>query len=213
MASKVYLARVGVEQNGDNIISKVQHLFDKAGFGEFIGEGDLTAIKLHFGERGNNSYISPVYVRQVIDKVKANRGKPFVTDTNTLYVGSRHNSIYHMLTAIDHGFEYSVVGAPIVVADGLVSNHYDEIQINKKHFKTVKVAGEILSAQSMIVMSHFRGHAVAGFGGAIKNLAMGCVPRSGKMDQHRSLQPIIDVETRSTCGVCGSMSSGSYCTC
>jgi uncharacterized Fe-S center protein len=202
MTSTVYFAPVEVGHKGDSIVSKVRHLFDIAGFGNFINEGDLTAIKLHFGERGNNSYISPVYVRQVVDKVRANGGKPFVTDTNTLYVGSRHNSIDHMITAIDHGFGYAVVGAPLVVADGLISDHYHEVQINKKRFKTVKVAGEIVAAQSMIVMSHFKGHATAGFGGAIKNLAMGCVPRSGKMDQHRSLQPIIDVEACSRCGAC-----------
>jgi len=162
----------------------------------------LTAIKLHFGERGNNSYISPVYVRQIVDKIRANGGKPFITDTNTLYAGSRHNSVDHIITAIDHGFEYAVVGAPLIVADGLISDHYREVKVNKKHFEKVNVAGDVVAAQSMIVMSHFKGHAVAGFGGAIKNLAMGCVPRSGKMNQHRSLQPIINTEACSKCGVC-----------
>ena len=167
-----------------------------------INQGDLTAIKLHFGERGNNSYISPVYVRQVVDKIRANGGKPFITDTNTLYAGSRSNSVDHIVTAINHGFEYAVVGAPLIVADGLISDHYRKVKVNKKHFETVDVAGDIVAAQSMIVMSHFKGHAVAGFGGAIKNLAMGCVPRSGKMNQHRSLQPIINTEACANCGVC-----------
>ena len=202
MTSTVYFARVEVGHNGENIINKVQHLFDIAEFGNFIIEGDLTAIKLHFGERGNNSYINPVYVRQVVDKIRAKGGKPFIADTNTLYAGSRYNSIDHIITAIDHGFEYAVVGAPLIVADGLVSDHYHEVKINKKHFETVNVAGDVAAAQSMIVMSHFKGHAVAGFGGAIKNLAMGCVPRSGKMNQHRSLQPIINTDACSKCGVC-----------
>jgi hypothetical protein len=106
----------------------------------------LTAIKLHFGERGNNSYVSPVYVRQVVDKIKANGGKPFITDTNKLYAGSRYNSVDHIITVIDHGFGYAVVGAPLIVADGLINDHYREVKVNKKHFETVNVAGDVVAA-------------------------------------------------------------------
>ena len=103
MTSTVYFAHVEVGQNGENIINKVQYLFDIAEFGNFINEGDLTAIKLHFGERGNNSYINPVYVRQAVDKIRAKGGKPFITDTNTLYAGSRYNSIDHRLQRLIMG--------------------------------------------------------------------------------------------------------------
>ena len=162
-------------------------MFDAAHFERLITEDAPTAIKLHFGERGNDSYVRPALVRQVVDKVKACGGKPFITDTNTLYTGARQNAISHVDTAVEHGFDYAVVGAPLVIADGLTGEWYGETQINKKHFASVKIAGGILAAPSMIVMTHFKGHATAGFGGAIKNLGMGCAPGAGKMDQHKVL--------------------------
>src|SRR5450759_3683480 len=122
-------------------------------------------------------------VQQLFDAARFAR---LVTaDANTLYTGSRQNAIDHMNTAIAHGFDYAVVGAPLIIADGLAGEWFGETEIGKKHFTSVKIAGGILSAPSMIVMSHFKGHGLAGFGGAIKNLGMGCAPSAGKIDQHK----------------------------
>lgn len=186
MKSKVYFVNLRSRSYAENKISKIRSLFDQAGLNDLIQKDDLTAIKLHFGERGNDSFINPVFVRQVVDKVKSMGGKPFLTDTNTLYSGSRHNSVDHLLTALEHGFDYTVTGAPLIIADGLRSESFKEIEINKKHFNKVKLAGDIVSADSMIVLSHFKGHEMAGFGGAIKNLAMGGAPAAGKKEQHGS---------------------------
>jgi uncharacterized Fe-S center protein len=176
-------------------------LFDQAQFGQFIKKDDLTAIKIHFGERGNDSYINPVLVRPVVDGVKAQGAKPFLTDTNTLYSGSRHNAVDHLLTALEHGFGYEVTGAPTIISDGLRSDNIKEVQIGKKQFSSVKLAGDIVSADSMIVLSHFKAHELAGFGGAIKNLAMGGAPAIGKREQH-AVRMSVESDSCIGCGSC-----------
>lgn len=124
MSSKVYFINLRSRTYGENKISKIRHLFEQAGFNDLIQKDDLTALKLHFGERGNDSFINPVFVRQVADKVKAKGARPFLTDTNTLYSGSRHNAVDHLLTAMEHGFDYTVTGAPLIIADGLRSENF-----------------------------------------------------------------------------------------
>ena len=205
MASMVYLARLRVGKARVNTVTKIRKLFDAAGFGNLIGTGELVPVKVHFGERGNDTYVRPVYVRQVIDRILDKGGKPFLTDTNTLYTGSRHNSVDHLITAIEHGFDYSVVRAPLIIADGLVSDNFREVPISGRHFRKVKIASDILTPPSMIVLSHVKGHGMAGFGGAIKNLAMGCAPAGGKMDQHRRLRPDVDTGTCAGCGRCAAV--------
>lgn len=202
MGSKVYFANLRARSHNESKMVKVQRLFDRAGFGNLLSKNDLTAIKIHFGEKGNDSYINPVFVRQVVDKIKTIGAKPFVTDTNTLYSGSRSNAVDHMVTAIEHGFNYSVIGAPIMIADGLISKNSIEVEINKKHFNKVKIAGDVYQSDSMIVMSHFKGHENAGFGGSIKNIAMGCAPAAGKQQQHSTIKPVVNREECISCGKC-----------
>jgi hypothetical protein len=201
MKSAVYFASLRAHSDQESTMVKVQRLFDRAGFSDVVARDDRTAIKLHFGERGNDGYISPVYVRQVVDKVKACGSQPFLTDTNTLYLGSRSNAVDHITTAILHGFDYAVTGAPIIIADGLFGKNVSQVKIEKKHFNTVSIAGDIALADSMIVMSHFKGHIVSGFGGAIKNLAMGCAPPEGKRAQHNA-RPFCITDRCSGCGTC-----------
>ncbi|MBU0928806.1 MAG: DUF362 domain-containing protein [Spirochaetes bacterium] len=151
-----------------------------------LGKGALCAIKVHFGEMGNDAYISPVLARTAADQAKASGAKPFFTDTNTLYSGSRSNAVDHLETAVSHGFVTEVCGAPVVIADGLKSNDWREVGLPAScaRLKSAKIASGILDADSMIVLSHVKGHEMAGFGGAIKNLAMGCAPFVGKREQH-----------------------------
>lgn len=204
MSSKVYFASLRSRTNKTNKISKIQNLFDRAGFHELIHENDLTAIKLHFGERGSDGFINPLFVRQVVDKIKEDAAKPFLTDTNTLYSGSRHNSADHLLTALEHGFDYTVTGAPLIIADGLRGENITEVKISQKHFDTVKLATDLVSADSVLVLSHFKGHEMAGFGGAIKNLAMGGAPAIGKKEQH-ALKIVVNQEKCVGCGKCAAV--------
>jgi len=156
MKSAVYFTSVRARSDKDNKISKIKKLFDAAGLAEVAGEGELTAVKVHFGERGTDAYINPVLVRQVVDKLKALGARPFVADTNTLYGGGRANSADHAVTAIEHGFDYSVVGAPVIIADGLKSQNLSDVRIEGRHFQSVKIAGDIVAADSLIVLSHFK---------------------------------------------------------
>lgn len=201
MSAPVWFASLRARSDKESTVAKVQRLFDEAGLGGCISKHDRTAIKLHFGELGNDSYISPVFVRQVVDRVKAAGALPFVTDTNTLYLGSRSNAVDHITTAILHGFDYAVIGAPVIIADGLCGKNVARVHIGQTHFDTVSIAGDIVAADSMIVMSHFKGHEVAGFGGAIKNLAMGCAPPEGKRAQHQA-RPHTLKEPCTGCGRC-----------
>lgn len=201
MASKVYMIDLGARSHKENKMVKLQKLFDAVGMAHCIKDKDLTAVKIHFGEVGSDAFIQPIFVRPIVEKVKASGGNPFVTDTNTLYAGMRHNAVDHLNTAAAHGFVPSVVGAPVIIADGLRGDNYVNVDISQKHFDKVKIAGDIERAQSMIVMSHFKGHEMAGFGGAIKNLAMGCAPSLGKKDQH-STRPFIKAKHCIACGRC-----------
>jgi hypothetical protein len=201
MKSPVYFAGSRAHSDQESTIVKVQRLFACAGFPDIVAQHDRTALKVHFGERGNDGFISPVYVRQVVDKVKACGALPFLTDTNTLYAGSRSNAVDHVTTAVLHGFDYAVTGAPVIIADGLFGGNVRKVRIDKKHFRTVTIAGDIALADSMIVLTHFKGHIVSGFGGAIKNLAMGCAPPSGKREQHNA-RPFTIGENCTGCGRC-----------
>jgi uncharacterized Fe-S center protein len=199
--SRVYFASIRARSYQENKQNKIQRLFDAAGLREVVHKGDLTAIKIHFGEKGNDSYVNPVFVRPIADRVKSLGALPFLTDTNTLYGGSRANAVDHLETAEEHGFGRAVAGAPVVIADGLKSDNCREVQIDKKHFQRVSIAGEVASADSLIVVSHFKAHLPAGFGGAIKNLGMGCATAQGKAEQH-SAKPVFNAELCLGCQAC-----------
>lgn len=201
MSSEVYFSNLRSRGQKDNKNSKIKQLFDGAKFGDLIQEEDLTAIKLHFGERGNDAFLKPVLVNAVVEKTLNSNGKPFLTDTNTLYFGSRHNATQHLETAIKNGFAYAVTGAPVIIADGLRGDNWIPVEVGLKHFQQVKIAGDIINADSMLVLSHFKGHGMCGFGGAIKNLAMGCASAPGKVEQHQCAKPVIS-DNCTGCGTC-----------
>ncbi|MDD3682961.1 DUF362 domain-containing protein [Desulfovibrio desulfuricans] len=184
MPATVYYADMHCRSHEDSKIAKVARLCDALNLKKIIKKKELTAIKLHFGEYGNDTHLNPTLVRQVVNKIMEAGGKPFLTDTTTLYSGSRHNAVDHMQTAYAHGFAPSVVHAPIILADGLYGENDVPVRINGKHFKDVHIATEIRRAPAMVVLSHFKGHEMAGFGGAIKNLAMGGAAVRGKKEQH-----------------------------
>ncbi len=202
MTSKVYFTNMRTSSNKDSVPKKLRRLFDEAGFSGLFKPEELVAIKLHLGEKGNLAFIHPVLVRQVVEKIKESKGKPFLTDTNTLYVGSRSNSADHLQTALENGFSYATVNAPIIIADGLHGKNFIEVQIDQKHFNYVKIGSDIFNASTMIVMSHFKGHIATGFGGSLKNLGMGCANRGGKQMMHSLLKPRQEQDNCVGCGIC-----------
>jgi len=201
MSRDVFFMGLKARDPCQNAAAKVCTLFEAAGLGECIDTDAPVAIKIHFGEKGNNSYVSPVFARQVVEKIREYGGKPFLTDSNTLYRGSRSNAVDHITTALEHGFSFATVAAPLIIADGIRGGNYREVKIGKSHFDRVLVSGDIADVNSLIVLSHFKGHEVAGFGGAIKNLAMGCAPPAGKQEQHAA-KPLVLEERCIGCGKC-----------
>ncbi len=200
--SKVYFVDFKTGSRENNIPNKIRNLYEKTGINDILVKNELTAVKTHFGERGMTTYIHPVFVRQVVDKIKEGGGKPFLTDTNTLYTGGRTNSVDHLQTAIENGFAYPVVNCPVIIADGIFSKNSVSVKINKKHFDSVRIAGDIYNTNSMVVLSHVKGHSLAGFGGALKNIAMGCATASGKQQQHSDSKPEVDPEKCVGCRIC-----------
>ena len=201
MSAKIYFSDMRAGQ-GMSLLDKVEMLFDRAGLGDIIDPEELVAIKLHFGERGNTAYIRPQFVRRVVDKVKGAGGNPFLTDANTLYKGSRSNSVNHLHTAVENGFAYSVIGAPLIIADGLTGKEYVSVKVNRKHFNEVKIGAAAHHADALIAITHFKGHELTGFGGVLKNLGMGLGARSGKLQMHSDVKPSINQDICVACGKC-----------
>ncbi len=200
--SAVYFANLRARGVRENKATKVRRLAEAAGIHRVAGTNDLAAVKLHFGEPGNDCFLSPVLARVVAEMLQERGAKPFFTDTNTLYAGSRHNAVDHAMAAVRHGYTVATVGAPVIIADGLRGENVVERPLEGgRRFTTVKLAGSIVAADAMVVLSHFKGHELAGFGGAIKNLAMGCCPGAGKREQHT---PRFEVEAEKCirCGEC-----------
>lgn len=201
MTSKVYFMdfRASFKDSG---VKKLRRLIDTAGLGSCIRQRDLVALKLHFGELGNTAFIRPVYLRHIVDTVKEAGGVPFLTDANTLYAGSRGDAVHHLTTAVSNGFAYPVVEAPLIIADGLRGRTEIAVEINQKHFKEVYIGAEIVNADSMLSVAHFKGHELSGFGGAIKNIGMGSASRRGKMQQHSGIAPKVKQKKCIGCGDC-----------
>lgn len=205
MTSKVFFARINGESEDEENFVKLGKLFEMSQFISNLDENDKVAIKTHFGERGNTTFLNPAYARKIVDLLDEANVKAFLTDTNTLYHYYRTNSVDHLETAYQHGYNYPVVNVPVIIADGLNGNNEVEVEINGKLFKKAKIAGDIYESDAMIVLSHFKGHCMCGFGGAIKNLAMGCASRNGKKDQHKLVRPIISKIGCLACRVCEQM--------
>lgn len=201
MQSTVYFTDLRTSPK-ENLFGKIGRLLDTAGFSKIFEKRDLVALKLHFGELGNTAYIRPVFLRKIVECVREKGGSPFLTDANTLYAGTRSDASAHLQTAIRNGFDYAVVDAPLVIADGLRGKSETAIEINGKRFKKVYIGKEIIEADALVSVAHFKGHELSGFGGAIKNLGMGCASRKGKLAQHSTVAPKITKKKCIGCGDC-----------
>ena len=201
MKSTVYVADLRTKPTG-NLVHKVKGLCEAVDLGGRIKKRALVAVKLHFGEMGNTAYVRPVFVRKIVEMIKEAGGSPFLTDANTLYVGSRSDSVSHLTTAVRNGFDYAVVDAPLIIADGLRGGMETAVAVNLKRFKRVYIGAEIVGADAIVSVAHFKGHELAGFGGTIKNLGMGCASRKGKLAQHSTVSPKVSKKKCEGCGEC-----------
>jgi len=199
--SKVYFADLRASTK-ENLLEKVVRLTDNIDLKSIVPHRGLVAVKLHFGEKGNTAYIRPNFIRQIVDHVKSFGGFPFLTDSNTLYAGTRGDSVSHITTAIENGFAYAVVNAPVIIADGVRGASSVPVRIKREIFESAYVAKEIFESDALISVAHFKGHDLTGFGGTLKNLGMGCASRQGKMAQHADLSPKVKRKKCVGCGEC-----------
>lgn len=186
-----------------SLVTRAGQLLDRAGLTSAIEDDDMVAVKLHFGEKGNTGFVQPVFLREVVARVKAAGGKPFLTDSNTLYRGQRFNAVDHLECAVQNGFGYATVEAPIIIADGLDGRDAEEVAIDGfKHFSTVRIGAAAVHADAMVVVSHVKGHEATGFGGAFKNVGMGLGARSAKQRMHADFSPDPDPAKCTACNRC-----------
>lgn len=201
--AKVYFTDFRTPYGGDTMPGKLKKLIRKAGIAQLNLEGQFVAIKIHFGELGNVSYLRPNYARAVVDVVKELGGKPFLTDCNTLYPGSRKNALEHLYCAWENGFTPLTVGCPILIGDGLKGTDDIEVPVRGgEYVKNAKIGRAVMDADVMISLTHFKGHEATGFGGALKNLGMGCGSRAGKKEQHNNGKAYVQQELCRGCRRC-----------
>ena len=199
--SKVYFTDLRTKP-GHNLLDKLENLIKKAEIEKIDFNNKFIAIKIHFGEPGNLAFLRPNYAARIVTVIKQLGGKPFLTDANTLYSGRRSNALDHIESAMENGFNYMTLGCNVLIADGLKGTDYREIEIDKEYCRTAKIGTVIADADIIISMNHFKGHEMTGFGGAVKNLGMGCGSKGGKLEMHSASQPKIKKKKCVGCGKC-----------
>ena len=199
--SKVYFADFHVTMQ-ENLLDKLARLLKKAGFETIDFQHKYAAIKIHFGELGNLAFLRPNYVKVIVDLVSKLGGKSFLTDCNTLYVGSRKNAIDHMDTAYLNGFTPFSTGCHVIIGDGLKGTDEVLVPIDGQYVKEAKIGRALVDADVIISLTHFKMHECTGIGGAIKNLGMGCGSRAGKMEMHSQSKPSVLTSACIGCGAC-----------
>ncbi|MBI5520125.1 MAG: DUF362 domain-containing protein [Desulfovibrio sp.] len=185
---------------------RIRRLLDRTRFAEAVDGGELTAVKLHFGERGVTSHVQPLMIKPIIDFLLKAGAKPFLTDASTLYVGQRGEAVSHSMQAAQHGFDPLLLGAPVIIADGLKGASQEALRVKGgKHIKKAFIAADIAGADLLVSINHAKGHELAGFGGALKNIGMGSASKQGKMQQHVTTGPLVVVDKCAGCGACIAM--------
>ncbi|MGX8709618.1 DUF362 domain-containing protein [Clostridium sp. KNHs216] len=200
-ASKVYFTDFSATQSC-NLLQKLEKLVKKAGMESIDFKDKYTAIKIHFGEPGNLSYLRPNYAKVIVDLIKEQGGKVFLTDCNTLYVGRRKNALDHLDAAYENGFNPFATGCHAIIADGLKGTDEALVPIDGEYVKEAKIGRAMMDADIFLTLTHFKGHESTGFGGTLKNVGMGCGSRAGKMEMHSAGKPIVDKELCRSCGMC-----------
>ena len=186
----------------ENLLQKLERLVKKAGMMDIDFSNKYTAIKIHFGEPGNLAYLRPNYSKVLVDLIRSANGRVFLTDCNTLYVGRRKNALDHLDAAYENGYNPFTTGCHVIIADGLKGTDEALVPIDGDYVKEAKIGRAIMDADIVISLTHFKGHEATGFGGALKNLGMGCGSRAGKMEQHNSGKPFVKQKKCIGCRAC-----------
>ena len=199
---RVYFIPVSEADTTGVVAEKLKKLLTESKILDFLLANFKVAVKMHFGEEGNTGFVRPEYVKVVCDAVSHKGVNPLLSETNTLYKGKRTNSKDHLAIAAEHGFTKKTIGVEIVIPDDSRQENTVDIKINQRFIKTAKLVRFFVETDAIIGISHFKGHMVTGFGGALKNLGMGCASRAGKLMQHSGISPVVYEQKCVGCGEC-----------
>ena len=202
MSSRVYLARTAPRAEPDEVAGCLGRVFDALNRPAMFGRGELVGVKMHLGERPEGGHLRPGVVRGIVDRLKARECQPFLTDSCTLYNGRRTNAVKYLQAAHEHGFTLDAVGAPVVIADGLVGADQVTVHIGKTHYDDVHIAMAAARAHGLVAIAHVTGHCQACLAGTIKNVAMGLASRAGKLSMHSHMKPQVDADKCTGCELC-----------
>ncbi len=200
--SKVYFIPADGGEPEEALSEKAQRVYQATGLNDVIETSDFTALKIHFGDVRNLGHIKPSWIRGVIGEIKRKTTRAFLTDTNTLYLGQRSNSIDHIRLAWSHGFTPDVVGVPVIIADGLIGHDKREAEGAQVRTSSSKIASGILDSDVLVCLTHVTGHVQTGLGAALKNAGMGCASRAGKLDQHSVVRLRVNPKQCRNCSLC-----------
>ena len=204
MASKVYFTNFRCEGN-ENLLQKFRRLCETAGIGSIDMKDKYVAVKMHFGEPGNIAFLRHNYARALCDLIREHGGRPFLTDCNTLYIGRRSNALDHLDAAYENGFNPYSTGCHVIIGDGLKGDDEVAVPVHGDYVENAYIGRAVMDADIVISLTHFKAHEGTGFGGALKNLGMGCGSRLGKKDMHASEKPAVDQSRCVGCGVCNQL--------
>ncbi|MDR1645701.1 MAG: DUF362 domain-containing protein [Tannerellaceae bacterium] len=199
--SKVYFTNLRTTPSS-SLPAKMERLARRAGIETIDFNRQYVAIKIHFGEPGNLAYIRPNYAARLATLLQSLGGKPFLTDSNTLYSGGRSNAVDHLQSAMENGFNPISAKCNVIIADGVKGADYREIPLDGQYCRAPKIGAAIADADIVISMNHFKGHEQSGFGGALKNLGMGSASVAGKLELHSASQPVTDPAACTGCRIC-----------
>jgi uncharacterized protein len=200
-SSKVYFTNLRAKSSL-NLLKKLEILVNRAGIDTIDFKKKIVAIKIHFGEPGNLSYIRPNYAARIVKMLRSKGAIPFLTDCNTLYSGERANAPAHLEVAFENGFNPMATGCPVIIGDGVRGNDFTEIPLEMELCNSAKIGSSIAASDILITLNHFKGHEMTGFGGALKNIGMGCASVGGKLFLHSGASPEIFEANCTGCKLC-----------
>jgi uncharacterized protein len=202
MKSKVYFVQIADGDNISTVNARLSLLLAESRVLSFVDGVEKIAVKMHFGEEGTNAFVKPEHLRLISEEITKKGAVPFLSDANTLYRGKRMNSKDHLDVAVAHGFTKQALGVDLFIPDDTKKEDVTEVKIDQRHIKTARVARCYVEADGLVAVTHFKGHGLTGFGGALKNIGMGCATREGKLAQHNDAAPTFYGDNCNGCGEC-----------
>lgn len=203
MKAKAWFTPLSDGEPPESVARKAVRLADCAGLADILKKNGFTAILQHVGEGDGIGFIKPQVTGALAEQIEKLGARPFFTGSATLYRGPRSNARDHILQAYSHGFTPDVIKCPIVMCDGLRGADRISTSVpNARHCKTAYLGSTVAMMDALVAVTHPTGHPEAGYGAALKNVAMGLSSRGGKLAMHHGGHPNFLADRCTSCGQC-----------